>query len=259
MRVSCWVLEEYGVLFTFGVMKIFQRWKEVIVNAYMSLNCSLQNGLCEFHLDLKRYGEPNSRICTKKERSLCLHHFYPVGGVWAGLPAQQHPSDTTWGEGHGVFWVATAFPSPCLGGASSPLLSRHISYIPFNGIILVILPIFLCVGTIKKDEVGGSSQKKNAVWAASEASMLTADKVFLIFGILSLAWPKSNRRSHLSLGVACTQPLLHIQTFPPCSISFHIRTNKFKNLPSEKANGLLPTKFLCSPRPGRAEKFGVST
>ena len=75
---------------------------------------------------------------------------------------------------------------------------------------LVILPIFLCVGTIKKDEVGGSSQKKNAVWAASEASMLTADKVFLIFGILSLAWPKSNRRSHLSLGVACTQPLLHI-------------------------------------------------
>ena len=63
---------------------------------------------------------------------------------------------------------------------------------------------------IKKDEVGGRSQKKNAVWAASEASMLTADEVFLIFGILSLAWPKSNRRSHPSLGVACTQPLLHI-------------------------------------------------
>lgn len=63
---------------------------------------------------------------------------------------------------------------------------------------------------IKKDEKGGRSQKKNAVWAASEASMLTADKVFLVFGILSLAWLKSNRRSHLSLGVACTQPLLHI-------------------------------------------------
>ena len=32
---------------------------------------------------------------------------------------------------------------------------------------------------IKKDEVGGRSQK-NAVWVASEASMLTADKVFLV-------------------------------------------------------------------------------
>lgn len=63
---------------------------------------------------------------------------------------------------------------------------------------------------LNKDEKGGRSQKKNAVWAASEASMLTADKVFLVFGILSLAWLKSNRRSHLSLGVACTQPLLHI-------------------------------------------------
>ncbi|XP_060994085.1 histone H2A type 1-H-like [Dama dama] len=46
---------------------------------------------------------------------------------------------------------------------------------------------------IKKDEVGGRSQKKNAVWVASEASMLTADKVFLVSGTLSLAWPKSNR------------------------------------------------------------------
>lgn len=62
---------------------------------------------------------------------------------------------------------------------------------------------------IKKDEVGGRSQKKNAVWVASEASMLTADKVFLVSGTLSLAWPKSNRPSHLSR-CGLYPPLLHI-------------------------------------------------
>ena len=230
-----------------------------MVNAYMSLNCSLQNGLCQFHLDLKTYSEPNSRICTKKERSLCLH-FYPVGGVWAGLPAQQHPSDTTWGEGHGVFWVATAFPSPCLGGAPSPLLSQlthiihslqrnyfgHSPHIPMGGHF------------IKKDEVGGRSQKKNAVWAASEASMLTADEVFLIFGILSLAWPKSNRRSHLSLGVACTQPLLHIQTFlPAVSVSIYAPTN-LRIFQVKKQMDSSPQSFYAPLDQGEQRNLGLA-
>lgn len=91
----------------------------------------------------------------------------------------------------------------------------HSPHIPMGGHLI-----------IKKDEKGGRSQKKNAVWAASEASMLTADKVFLVFGILSLAWLKSNRRSHLSLGVACTQPLLHIWSFlPTVSLSIYSPTD----------------------------------
>lgn len=123
----------------------------------------------------------------------------------------------------------------------------HSPHIPMGGHLI-----------IKKDEKGGRSQKKNAVWAASEASMLTADKVFLVFGILSLAWLKSNRRSHLSRCGLYPASAAHL-VFPPYSITFHIFTNRFKNLPNEKANGFLPPKFLCSPRLGRAEELGIST